>query len=481
MVQRKNKANSKPICLLRRVKRLQWQLGLIQYGFQRILRAAIMISMKKYAAGITLLVGTILLACVFSSSAEGALKGGTAKVDITPAIGAWLSGYGSRNKPSEGILDPLYAKALVLDDGQSKIAIVSADLLWVPLGITNEIRQQVQKKLGIPQENIMICGTHTHFAPKIDRIAKDWPDAAAAQIDESYVQVLKKKIFDSIMLAERDIKEVKLGVGKGEMTEIVYNRRTKKPDGKVAMTFNLPPASPDLTFGPIDPELCLLRVDDTDGALVAAVVNYACHPVSGDPIRDKFFYMSADYPGYTARVIEQAEGGNCIFLLGTAGNINPVRLNRTHPRMQTGKALGGAALRHMQFTQPCGDVKISALKRQVSLPIKKNLPPERLLSVGKDAETQNTEIQVLRIGDVYIVGLPGEVLVEIGLEIKAKAGIENLFVVSLANDAVGYVCPRAAYKEGGYEPGPGTNLAPGAGEIVTERALELIEQIKQGT
>jgi len=444
-----------------------------------------MFFMKKYAAGTMLLVGMILLICVFGSSAEGALKGGTAKVDITPPIGAWLSGYGSRNKPSEGILDPLYAKALILDDGQEKIAIVSADLLWVPLEMTNEIRWQVQEKIGIPQENIMICGTHTHFAPKIDRIAKDWPDAAAAQIDESYVQVLKKKIFDSIMLAERDIKQVNLGVGKGEMTEIVYNRRTKTPDGTVAMTFNLPPASPDLTFGPIDgpidPELCVLRVDDSDGALVAAVVNYACHPVSGDPMRDKFFYISADYPGYTAQVIEQAEGGNCIFLLGTAGNINPVRLNRPHPRMQTGKALGGAALRHIQFTQPCGDVSISALKRQVSLPIKKDLPPERLLSAGKDAETQNSEIQVLRIGDVYILGLPGEVLVEIGLEIKAKAGIENLFVVSLANDAVGYVCPRAAYKEGGYEPGSGTNLAPGAGEIVTERALKLIEQIKQGT
>jgi len=440
-----------------------------------------MISMKKYAVGTTLLVGMILLVCVSGSSAEGALKGGTAKVDITPPIGAWLSGYGSRNKPSEGILDPLYAKALVLDDGQSKIAIVSADLLWVPLGITNEIRQQVQEKLGIPQENVMICGTHTHFAPKIDRIAKDWPDAAAAQIDDSYVQILKKQIFDSIMLADKDIREVKLGVGKGEMTEIVYNRRTKKPDGTVAMTFNLPPASPDLTFGPIDPELCLLRVDDSDGMLVAAVVNYACHPVSGDPIRDKFYYISADYPGYTAQVVEQAEGGNCIFLLGTAGNMNPVRLNRTHPRMQTGKALGGAALRHLQFTQPCSDVKISALKQPVSLPIKKDLPPERKISVGKDAETQDTEIQVLKIGDVYIVGLPGEVLVEIGLEIKAKAGIENLLVVSIANDAVGYVCPRAAYKEGGYEPGTGTNLAPGAGEIITERALELIEQIKQGT
>jgi neutral ceramidase len=418
---------------------------------------------------------------VFGSSAKGQLKGGTAKVDITPPIGAWLSGYGSRNKPSEGILDPLYAKALVLDDGQCKIAIVSADLLWVPLKMTNEIRQQVQEKLGIPHQNVMICGTHTHFAPKIDRIAKNWPDAAAAQIDESYVQILKKKIFDSIMLADKNCRQLNLSVGKGQISEIVYNRRTRKPDGTVAMTFNLPPASPDLTFGPVDPELCLLRVDDPNGALVAAVVNYACHPVSGDPIRDKFYYISADYPAYTAQVVEQAEGGNCIFLLGTAGNINPVRLNRTHPRMQTGKALGGAALRCLQFTQPCVDVKISALKQSVSLPLKKDLPPERKLNVGKDAETRDTEVQVLKIGDVYIVGLPGEILVEIGLEIKAKAGIENLFVVSLANDAIGYVCPRAAYKEGGYEPDSGTNLAPGAGEIITERALKLIEQIRQGT
>jgi neutral ceramidase len=118
---------------------------------------------KKYTFMTIFLSGIIMLNDVFSPCARGQLRGGSAKVDITPPVGAWLSGYGSRNKPSEGILDLLYAKALVLDDGQNKIAIVSADLLWVPLKMTNEIRQQVQEKLGIPQQNVMICGTHTHF------------------------------------------------------------------------------------------------------------------------------------------------------------------------------------------------------------------------------------------------------------------------------------------------------------------------------
>ena len=434
---------------------------------------------RRYAAVTTLLVAAIAFNHVFGSAAEAALKGGTAKVDITPPIGAWLSGYGSRNKPSEGILDPLYAKALVLDDGQSKIAIVSADLLWVPLEATGQIRRKVQERTGIPEENIMICGTHTHFAPKIDRIAKDWPDASVAEIDEAYVQVLEKKIADSIFLADKDLKQVKVGAAKGEITEIVYNRRTTRGDGTVAITFSLPPASPDLTFGPIDPELCVLRVEDNDGAMVAAVVNYACHPVSGDQDRERFYYISADYPGYTAQVVEQAEGDNCIFLLGTAGDMNPIRVNRKNPRMQIGKALGGEVLRRIQFVPTSDDVTLSGLKRPVTLPIKKDLPPERLLSLGKDKESLQTEIQVLRIGDIYVLGLPGEVLVEIGLEIKSRAGVENLFVVSLANDAVGYVCPRAAYKEGGYEPGPGTNLAPGAGEIITEQALKLIERIKK--
>jgi len=427
----------------------------------------------------TLFVVTVLFNSTVGLAGQSVLKAGCAKIDITPPVGVWLSGYGHRNKPSDDILDELYAKALVLDNGRNKIAIVSTDLLWVPLKITDEVRSRVKRKIGIPEKNVLICATHTHFGPKIDRITKNWPDAADSKIDTSYVRTLSKKITDSILMAYKNMKAAKVGAVKGRIPEVVYNRRTKKPDGLVQMTFNLPPADSSLTFGSIDPQVAILKVEDAGGALVAAIVNFACHPVSGDQDRKIFYSISADYPGYTAKVIEQTEGGICLFALGTAGNINPVRINRTNPRLQIGRALGAEVLRRIQFVSTSGEVALKGMKNSVTLPLKKTLPPDRVMDVDKKKKSLTTEIQILRIGDIYVLGLPGEVLVEIGLEIKSKAGIENLFIISLSNDAIGYVCPRGSYKEGGYEPGRGTNLAEGAGEIVTEEALKLLGAMKQ--
>jgi hypothetical protein len=435
---------------------------------------------KRGFLKITLLLFVILLSGhIFCPVCQAVIKGGFSKVDITPPVGVWLSGYSSRNKPSEGISDELYAKALVLDDGQNKIAIVSADLLWFPLEMTNEIRELVKQKIGVPESNVLVCATHTHFGPKIDKIRKDWPDAPASKVDKSYVQKLTKRIAESISTAAKNLKPVKLGVVKGEISEIVYNRRTKRPDGKVAMTFRLPPADPNLAFGPIDPQVGILRVEDTSGALVGTIVNYACHPVCGATDNQEFYSISADYPGYTARVVEQMEGGICLFALGTSGNMNPVRIEGENHRSRIGKALGGEVLRRLQFVSASDDISLKAVKKSVTLPLKRDLPPERISDEDKAKKTLTTEIQVLRIADIYILGLPGEVLVEVGLEIKRKAGIENLFIISLSNDACGYVCLSQAYDEGGYEPGWGTNLAKGAGEIMIKEALKLIGQMKQ--
>ena len=436
--------------------------------------------MRKFAfLKITLLLFVIVLSDgIFCPACQAALKAGCARVDITPPVGVWLSGYSARNKPSESTSDALFAKALVLDDGQNKIAIVSADLLWVPLETTNEVRGIVKQKIGIPENNVLICATHTHFGPKVEKIRKDWPDTAASKVDRAYVQKLTKGLADSILTAAKNTGTAKLGVVKGDISEIVYNRRTKRPDGTVAMTFRLPPADPNLVFGPIDPEVAILRVEDTNSSLLAAIVNYACHPVCGATDNQEFYSISADYPGYTARIVEQMEGGTCLFTLGTAGNMNPVRIEGENHRSRIGKALGGEVLRRLQFVSTCGDIALKATKKQVILPLKKDLPPERITDVNKPEESLTTEIQVLRIGDIYILGLPGEVLVEIGLEIKKEAGIENLLIISLSNDACGYVCHSRAYDEGGYEPGWGTNLAKGAGEIIIKEALNLVDQIK---
>ena len=142
------------------------------------------------------------------------------------------------------------------------------------------------------------------------------------------------------------------------------------------------------------------------------------------------------------------------------------------PCRQLGTALGGEALRRLQFVSTTDNVTLKAVKRKIVFPTKKASSPD---AVG---DTVTTEIQALKLGDIYILGLPGEILIEVGLEIKSKAALENLFIVTISNDSIGYVCHSRAYDEGGYEPVSWTNLAKGAGEILVKEALDLLKQLK---
>jgi len=445
-----------------------------------------------------------------SPDGQAMLKGGCAKVNITSPLGIPL--IGSYGKPSDDILDELYAKSLVLNDGRTTIAIVSVDLLYSPLEeITNPIRKIVKEKIGIPEQNVFICATHTHSGPEVFTRSKLRPEkeVPASEIDQSYLQTLIRKTASSVMLAYKNMQEssrkagsqVKIGAAKGQIPEILYNRRPKNNDGSVKMaftlgpevtsnkkietdaegnvkvTFTLPDEEEELDFGPIDPEVCVLRVEDMDGGIVGSVVNFGCHPVCIYPYLSTT--ISADYPAYTTQVVEQVEGGICLFALGLAGNTVPIQRG-VKPREQIGKALGGEALRRLQFAATSDDVTLNALKKEIRFPIKTVSSPEEVKDVDKTMDYITSEIQVLRLGDIYLLGLPGEILVEVGLEIKRRAGVEKLFVISLSNDSIGYVCHSQAYEEGGYEPGSGTNLAKGAGEIMIKEGLDLLKQIKQG-
>lgn len=425
-------------------------------------------------------------------------------MNITPPVGVWLSGYGSRDKPSNDIYDDLYARALVLNNGSNAVAIISVDLLWVPPQITSEVRAMVKDKTGIPERHILISATHTHFGPRLFSRTKLGTQDPDNKVDEAYVRTLVKKMANTVFLAYKNLQDVTLGAARGRLAEIVYNRRTRRPDGSVKMSFSLPPevigtrridSSPDgstrtaftlppdephLTFGPIDPEAWILRVDDPDGQIVGSLVNFPCHAVSGSGYDDWFYSISADYPGVTTRLVEQAEGGICLLTPGTSGDVVPLKRGR-EARFAIGKAIAGEAIRRLQFVPTTNDVEIDAMTAEVTMPLKQELPPDRIMDAGDDKKQLTTEFQVLRLGDIYILGLPGEVLVEIGLQIKKRAGVEKLLIIALANDPIGYVCHSEAYDEGGYESGSGTNLAKGAGEIMVEQALELISRIKSGT
>jgi hypothetical protein len=317
-------------------------------------------------------------------------------------------------------------------------------------------------------------------------------------VDRSYLATLVGKIASAVLLAHKDMQEVKIGAAKGQTPKVVYNRRPRDANGLVQMfytlapevratrkievdsdgltrvTFTLPEGQPQRRFGPIDPAVRVLRVEDANGVVVGSLVNFGCHPVSIYPFLSTS--ISADYPAHATRVVEQAEGGLCLFTLGLAGNTVPYERG-VGPCGQIGRAVGGEALKELQFLPTCDNVTLDAAKKELLLPTKK--PSTEEAKKGEWPEHISTELQVLRLGDTYILGLPGEILVEIGLEIQKRAGLENLIIVTICNDAIGYVCHSDAYDEGGYEPGSATKLAKGAGEIMIEQALGLIEQIRK--
>jgi len=441
-----------------------------------------------------------LLNLTVYSVSRAELRGGCAKVNITPPLGIPL--IGSYGKPSDDVLDELYAKALVFDDGNNTLIIVSCDLLYTPLEeIAGPARKIITEKTGIPERNILICATHTHSGPEVFTKSKfrTAGDRPPPPIDRSYLDTLVKKIAGSALIAYKDMRQVKIGAAKGQAPEIVYNRRPKNKDGHVKMAFTLPPevratrkvvTEPDgevrttfvmpddkteWEFGPVDPEVCVLRVENMDGEIFASLVNFGCHPVTIYPHLSTA--VSADYPAFVTSTVEGAEGGLCLFALGLAGDAVPYDRGLVQCR-QIGRAVGGEALRRLQFITTTDDITLNGIKKEVKFPTKQQ-SAEKTNGDDKIPEPVITEVQVLRLGDIYILGLPGEVLVEVGLEIKKRAGLENLFIVTLSNDAIGYVCHSAAYEEGGYEPAGATNLAKGAGEIMIEEGLELIGEIIQ--
>ena len=167
-------------------------------------------------------------------------------------------------------------------------------------------------------------------------------------------------------------------------------------------------------------------------------------------------------------LIESVEGGTCLFALGCAGNIVPIQ-RQGRSKRQVGLSLGGCALNALQWIRTTDRVRIRAARRSIELPLRNRR--------GRGRKTRPTEIQVFWLGDIPVVGLPGEAFVELGLRIKKALDASPVLVVSLSNDSAGYIPVRRAYREGGYESRV-SPYAPGCGEMLVKEALDLVESIR---
>lgn len=439
------------------------------------------------------------------------LLAGAAVADITPPPGKRMDGYGGRTQPSQGVHDPLFARALVLDEGsgqEGRCAIVSCDLLGMHPWITAEVRRRAQESCGIPREGVVVAATHSHAGPLGLR------GGMFSYLDEPLAAEVARKVAGAVAAAWGQRRPAALKLGQATVDTVSMNRR--HPDW------------------PTDPVLRLLLVDGEDGRPVAALLNFACHATVLDGSN---LLLSAEFPGVAARLVQEQTGAPCVYLNGACGDVNPLWVRQDFDSVErVGQIIGGQALRLIGELRTLGPgqrahnirwdefpekpvpgrivpPRVRSALRPLELPLRPFLPDEEYGSLiaelearaaalppgshqrrevmaqltrrrterwaaawarrQREAAAQRTEVQALSLGrGLALAALPGEFFVATGEALRAAWG-GDLLLACYANDYIGYVIPEEAYEQGGYESGI-TFCGPAAEELVRRAALEAL-------
>lgn len=424
---------------------------------------------------------------------ESKLCAGVAQIDITPPVGCTMTGYIARLGPAVGVHDPLYAKALVINDGQQQAALITCDVLGLDRAFVATVRVAIEATTGIPGSAIMLAASHTHAGPAT-LFLQD-----CGEVDPDWLANLRQHFVDVVLAAHANLRPAQFGLGRGAFTSGIHNRRVP---GDI-----------------MDPEVGLLQVSDEDGSPIAILINYACHPtcLEGDNR-----LLSAEYPGRVAERIQRATGAITLFFTGAIGDVGPVA--RGWPVLEAlGNGLADEVLRVLPTITVQTWDKLATASQDIALPLQtlpsieqitEQLSESRRLDEAVDADpdpirarvrramigwaettlaglnantikpTVTTEIQVIRLGDLLLVSAPGELFNELGLALKYASGVPQTFICGFANDNIGYIPARRAYPHGGYEIaeaykyyGYPAALAPAAGENYVAAAVRLMHTV----
>ena len=426
--------------------------------------------MARRASWIGMLVAVLAAgqAGVGAVADEGAaFRVGAAEKDITPPPGIPMWGYGARHdKPSEGMLDPLMAQAIVIAAGNDKVAIVGTDLGRGPTeAMMAIIRREIAEKAGI--RHVLISGSHSHHGPVIELV--DEPGLGRGKFDTAvkYSQDLPHRLVEVILGADKALVPAWIGVAT-ESVSLNRNRHTKR--------------EPKAT----DPMLAVICFDDYVGQPIAVLVNFAAHPVMTD---EKLLRYSADYPGFLKKKVAAELATTCVFMQGAAGDMSP----NPNPGPWEPKSFGETVADHVIAlarsvkTEAPAHPSVKGLVDTFHFKTRVDLKDPRVAGIFERSyfpEITHTYVKlygdalaaelntVLLNGEIALVGGSGEFFCNHANRLKARSYVKHTFFFGYCNGHGMYFPTIEAASEGGYGADPGVSLAElGAGERMMDKAL----------
>jgi len=421
------------------------------------------------------------------------IRAGASKTDITPEGSVALAGFKARQGLSKGAHDRLYVSALLMDNGEERLAIISSDVIGLDGDFVAEVRDRIAGEINIPAGNVMIAATHTHSGP-----------LTYGGKDKTYLALLKSSMLKTAIMAERNMREACIGIGTGRVAGVGLNRR-------------------DLQNGPTDPCLGIILIKDKLDNILSVLANYCCHPTVLGPDN---LLISADYPGYLREGLEKrwSQDVVIIFTNGACGDVNPGHSaevsalggyisGRTFERAEElGKILADKVV-SIKTSYISEKVCLAAASKRISVALRefpsqeeaeKTLKEKRDALMGKEGKELDAarvallyaelllakarerktvkqdwvemEIQAIRIGDTVLLGLPAELFVDVGLSIKRKSPFRNTFVVGYANGSMGYIPSEKAWGQGGYEVAV-AKFIPGTADKIEVESIKMFNRL----
>lgn len=410
------------------------------------------------------------------------LRAGVAKVEVVPPEPAYMAGYGSRNKPSEGVFDPLHARVLVFEHGGKRLAIVAIDLCWFP---SERVPRVAKERFGVGLT--LLCASHTHSGPDYLHVER-WKDPARMN---KLLRWTEDRVLEAIETALGNMFTARLSVARGDIT-LGYHRLVMQPDGRRKPLWRNVDRIP---IGPVDPAVGVIRVEDADaGTTRAVLVNYACHAVCHGGHNYKF---SADFPGAMAAKVEKvlAEGSKsgrpevgedaklkrefrtgppiCLFTQGGCGSVNPLFMGAGGPPEDQKRAetMGGLLADEVLRA-------LSANARPVSGPDEIQWRSRTQTFANRWSTTRTLELgsaTVMLNRSIGIMAIPGEPFLKHQVDFRRDAPVAFPFFFGYTNSVHAgwpeYIPDIRSAAEGGYGADQRTLIEVGGGERLVDQAV----------